>query len=270
MKCKHLLFGKVNVLCQRLFYLTFAFMFSVSSVFAQEITITGTVTDQQDGSPLPGVNILIQGTVTGTTTDVQGDYTIRVPDEEAVLIFTYVGYNTVEERVGNRSVIDVALSQDITQLSEVVVTSLGIEREKKQISYAAQNVSADELSEARETNVINSLSGKVAGLDVVRSSAGVGSATRVVLRGNRSIAGNNQPLYIVDGVPISNFSWGTPGSENGGVQQGDGIGNINPDDIATVTVLKGPNATALYGSRANNGAIVITTKTGSSRTGHRR
>jgi TonB-linked SusC/RagA family outer membrane protein len=242
-------------------------MFSISSVFAQEVTVTGTVTDQQDGSPLPGVNILIQGTVTGTTTDVQGDYTIRVPDEETVLIFTYVGYNTIEQRVGNRSVIDVAMAQDITQLSEVVVTSLGIEREKKEISYAAQNVSADELSEARELNVVNALSGKVAGLDVVRSSAGVGSASRVVLRGNRSIAGNNQPLYIVDGVPISNFSWGTPDSENGGVQQGDGIGNINPDDIASVTVLKGPNATALYGSRANNGAIVITTKQGVSRRG---
>ena len=267
MKCKHLQIEKAKGRWRRLFYLTLVASISFTGLFAQEVTVTGTVTDQQDGSPLPGVNILIQGTVSGTTTDVLGTYTIRVPGEDAALLFTYVGYNTVEERVGNRSVIDVGLSQDITQLSEVVVTSLGIEREKKQISYAAQNVSADELSEARETNVINSLSGKVAGLDVVRSSAGVGSATRVVLRGNRSIAGNNQPLYIVDGVPISNFSWGTPGSENGGVQQGDGIGNINPDDIATVTVLKGPNATALYGSRANNGAIVITTKTGSSRRG---
>jgi TonB-linked SusC/RagA family outer membrane protein len=267
MRCKHLQIKKVNTRCLRLFYLAFVFMFSVSGLLAQEITVTGTVTDQQDGSPLPGVNILIQGTVTGTTTDVVGTYTIRVPSEETVLIFTYVGYNTVEEKVGSRSVIDIGMNPDITQLSEVVVTSLGIERAKKEISYAAQNVSADELSEARELNVMNSLAGKVAGLDIVRSSAGVGSASRVILRGNRSIAGNNQPLYIVDGVPISNFSWGTPDSENGGVQQGDGIGNVNPDDIATITVLKGPNATALYGSRANNGAIVITTKSGVSRKG---
>lgn len=267
MKCKRLQLCSTNGMYRRLAYLAFVFVFSVTSVLAQEVTVTGTVTDQQDGSLLPGVNILIEGTLTGTTTDAQGNYTIRVPGAETILNFTYVGYVTRQERVGNRSVIDITMSQDITQLSEVVVTSLGIEREKKEISYAAQNVSTDEIAEARELNVINSLSGKVAGLDVVRSSAGVGSASRVVLRGNRSIAGNNQPLYIVDGVPISNFSWGTPDSENGGVQQGDGIGNINPDDIATVTVLKGPNATALYGSRANNGAIVITTKQGVARKG---
>lgn len=267
MNCTHLLFSEVIYAFRRWCFLISVFIISITGALAQGLTVTGTVTDQQDGTALPGVNILIKGTVTGTTTDSQGNYQIAVPNAETILTFSFVGYGSVEETVGNRTIIDVTMSQDVTQLSEVVVTSLGIEREKKQISYSAQNVSTDELAEARELNVVNSLSGKVAGLDVVRSSAGVGSASRVVLRGNRSIAGNNQPLYIVDGVPISNFSWNTPNSENGGVQQGDGIGNINPDDIASVTVLKGPNATALYGSRANNGAIVITTKQGSARRG---
>jgi TonB-linked SusC/RagA family outer membrane protein len=233
-----------------------------TALIAQEVTVTGTVTSSDDGSPLPGVNVIIAGTVQGTITDLNGSYTINVPNEDSELMFSFVGFRLENILVGNQTSIDVSMIPDITQLSEVVVTSLGIEKERKEITYAAQNVSTDEISQARELNVINSLQGKVAGMDITKSSAGVGSASRVVLRGNRSIAGNNQPLYIVDGVPISNFSWGTPSSEGGGVQQGDGIGNLNPDDIATVTVLKGPNATALYGSRANNGAIVITTKQG--------
>jgi TonB-linked SusC/RagA family outer membrane protein len=152
------------------------------------------------------------------------------------------------------------------QLGEIVVTSLGIKREKRALTYSVQDVSTKEMVQTRDLNVINSLSGKVAGLDIIRSNSGVGSPTRVVIRGNRSIAGNNQPLYVVDGAPIDN-SGGGPNEEGGGVAWGDGIGNINPEDIESITVLKGPSATALYGTRANNGAIIITTKKGTARKG---
>jgi TonB-linked SusC/RagA family outer membrane protein len=164
-------------------------------------------------------------------------------------------------------VVDVTLVASAIEMEEVVVTALGIEKEKKQITYSAQNLDAGQLATARETNVSNALQGKIAGVDVIKSSAGVGGASRVVIRGNSSISGNNQPLYIVDGVPINNSSWGVPDSDDGGIQGGDGIGNINPDDIESMTVLKGPNAVALYGSRAANGAVVITTKKGVARQG---
>jgi len=232
-------------------------------VIIENITITGKVTSSEDGSGVPGVNVIVKGTSQGTVTDVDGSYKVDVSSVDVVLVFSSVGFVTEEIQVGNRTVIDIVLSLDITQLGEVVVTAFGIEKEKKQLTYSAQNVSTDELTEARETNVINSLAGKVAGLDLTQASGGVGTASRVLLRGNRSITGNNQPLYIVDGVPISGSTNGGQVNEAGSSWQPiDGISNINPDDIASVTVLKGANATALYGSRAQNGAIVITTKKG--------
>lgn len=267
MKMNPLLKCKVKKCIRSVLYGTLFSLFFTGSLFAQERTISGTVTSGEDGSPIPGVNVIIKGTTSGTATDLDGKYTLKVPGAESSLVFSYIGFVTEEVQVGNQTVIDITLAPDITQLGEVIVTSLGIEKNKREITYAAQKVDTKELSEAREVNVVNSLAGKVAGLDLTKSNSGVGSASRVVLRGNRSISGNNQPLYIVDGVPISNNSLGTPSSENGGVQRGDGIGNVNPDDIASVTVLKGPNATALYGSRAANGAIVITTKQGTSRKG---
>ncbi|MCK5469065.1 MAG: TonB-dependent receptor plug domain-containing protein, partial [Cyclobacteriaceae bacterium] len=242
-------------------------LFNFTVLLAQDITVTGTVTGSEDGNPLPGVNVIISGTATGSVTDVNGQYSLTVPGSETTLVFSYVGYTTEQVLVGNQTVIDLVLQQDLRQLSEVVVTSFGIEKEKREITYAAQNVDADEIAKAREPNILNSLQGKVAGVDVIKSSAGVGGASRITIRGNRSVAGNNQPLYIVDGVPINNTSWSVPDNDNGGVQGGDGIGNINPDDIKSLTVLKGPNATALYGSRAANGAIVIATKQGVARQG---
>jgi TonB-dependent SusC/RagA subfamily outer membrane receptor len=212
-----------------------------------------------------------------------GKFSLDIPDGDVSLQFSFAGYIVQVVEVGTSAVVDVSLKQSLMSLYEEVVTSLGIDRKKSRITYAAQNVSTDEFSVARELNVANSLQGRVAGLDVIKSSSGVGSASRVVLRGNRSITGNNQPLYIVDGVPIQNFTWmkelqsggytlrnvfgGTPDSEYGGLQGGDGISNINPDDIASITVLKGPNAIAIYGSRAANGAIVITTRKGAVRKG---
>jgi TonB-linked SusC/RagA family outer membrane protein len=185
-----------------------------------------------------------------------------VPADATNLVYSFVGFRSQVIAIGNRSAIDIQMEEDITALDEIVVTAFGMEREKKAITYSAQNVETENLAKARELNVVNSLAGRVAGLDLTKSSAGVGSASRVILRGNRSIAGNNQPLYIVDGSPIQNNASSNPRAENGGYQGGDGISDINPDDIESITVLKGPNATALYGARAANGAIVITTKKG--------
>ncbi len=267
MKMNPLLRCKTKKCIRSLLYGTLISLLFTGTLLAQELTVSGTVTSGEDGSPIPGVNVIIKGTSTGTATDLEGKYTIKVPGPETSLLFSYIGFITEEVQVGNSTVLDVVLEPDITQLSEVVVTSLGIKKEKREITYAAQNVKTKDLVEARESNVMNSLQGKVAGMDIIKSNNGPGSATRVVLRGNRSISGNNQPLYIVDGVPINNSTWSSNTNENGGWQGSDGISNINPDDIASITVLKGPNATALYGSRAANGAVIITTKQGSARKG---
>ena len=257
-KCMHVFWKKFL----RFLLLSTSFIFFLSTVSFAQRTITGTVTSSDDNLSLPGVNVFVQGTTTGTITDLDGKYTIEVPDDNAVLQFSFIGYNTELVTVGSNNVVDIIMIASLFSLDEVVITSLGIARDKKRITYSAQNVDADDVAKAREANITNSLQGKVAGVDVVKSSAGVGGASRVIIRGNSSIAGNNQPLYIVDGVPIDNSSWSTPSNDNGGVQAGDGIGNINADDIESMTVLKGPNAVALYGSRAANGAIVITTKKG--------
>ncbi|WP_114748165.1 SusC/RagA family TonB-linked outer membrane protein [Pleomorphovibrio marinus] len=212
--------------------------------FAQDRTITGTVTDADADSPLPGVSVLVKGTNTGTVTDIDGNYSISIPTTGNTLVFSYLGYGRQEIPIGNSNTINVALDAEQSALSEVVVTAFGLERDKKALTYTVQDVSTRELTEARELNVMNSLSGKVAGLSINRAGSGVGAPTRVILRGNRSISGDSQPLYIVDGVPAR------------------GIENLNPDDIESINVLKGPNAAALYGSRANNGAIVVNTKRG--------
>ena len=244
---------KMNLLLSRIFkkciklllYGTFVSLLFAGGVYAQEFTVSGKVTSQDDGSPIPGVNVIIKGTSQGTATDFQGKYSLTVPGPGTVLIFSYIGYVTVEEEVGNRTVIDVSMATDVTQLGEVVVTAFGIEKEKKAITYAAQNVETQEITAARPLNIMEGLSGKVAGLSVTRAGTGVGSAAKVVLRGNRSIAGSSQPLYVIDGVVV-----------------GGSIANLSPDDIESITVLKGANAAALYGSRANNGVIVVTTKKG--------
>lgn len=219
-------------------------LFTGVFAIAQERTVTGTVTDSDADAPLPGVSVLVKGTTTGTITDIDGQYSISIPSSATTLVFSYLGYGRQELIIGNSNVLNVSLKAEESALSEVVVTAFGLEREKKSLTYTVQDVGTRELTEARELNVMNSLSGKVAGLSINRGGSGVGSATRVILRGNRSISGDSQPLYIVDGVPAR------------------GIENLNPDDIESINVLKGPNAAALYGSRANNGAIVVNTKRG--------
>lgn len=226
--------------------------------------VTGTVTDSEENQSLIGVSITVKGTTTGTVTDLDGRYSIDVP-ADAVLVFTYTGFTAQEIAVGTQSVIDVVLETGVA-LDEVVVTALGIEREKKALSYSVTEVQGEGFQEAREINVANALAGKIAGVNVSNLASGPQGSSRVIIRGNVSLTGNNQPLYVVDGVPIDNSTFGQAGLW-GGSDEGDGISSINPEDIETISVLKGANAAALYGSRASNGVILITTKAGKAKKG---
>ncbi|WP_282136492.1 TonB-dependent receptor domain-containing protein [Seonamhaeicola maritimus] len=246
----------------------FSFLLLIAQVsFAQGKEITGTVTSKADGIPLPGVNVIVQGTTNGAQTDFVGNYSLTANVGD-VLVFSYVGMTTLELTVADSNTINAQLEEDAQQLKEVVVTALGIKKSRKSLTYAAQDINADELNKAKQTNPINSLSGKVSGVSITRSSSGVGGSVKVTLRGNSSI-GNNQPLYVVDGVPLSNPSASQPGETfgdiNGGNRDGgDAMALINPDDIESLTVLKGASASALYGSAGLNGVILITTKKGRS------
>ncbi len=223
--------------------------------------ITGKVNNDQ-GEALPGASIIVKGTTLGTITDAGGIYTINAP-EDATLVVSYVGYATYEIAVGGRSVIDFSLLLDETALSEVVVTALGVERETKALGYSVQTVSGAELNVAREVNVLNSLSGRVAGVQVSNGASGVGSTSIITIRGEGSlIPGQNSPLFVVDGIPISNTTTSNRQEGNLETDYGNGAQDLNPDNIESMTVLKGPSATALYGSRGANGVILITTKSG--------
>ena len=238
---------------------------SVSYVWAQR-QVSGKVSDADEGSSLPGVNVLVKGTTIGTVTDIDGNYTITVSGDNPVLTFSSIGYATQDVAVGNRSTIDLSLNPDVQQLSEVVVTALGVERDEKSLSYSVEEVAGESFQEAREINLANSLAGKVAGVNVSNIASGPAGSSRVIIRGNVSLAGNNQPLYVIDGVPMDNSGFGQAGLW-GGSDEGDGTSSINPDDIENISVLKGANAAALYGSRASNGVILITTKSGKDRPG---
>ena len=240
----------------------------LQQAMAQSKTVTGTVTDQATGQGLPGVAVIVQGTTVGTTTGVDGGYTLAVPAGNNTLMFRFIGYETVTRAIGNASTIDVALSTDTEQLQEVVVTALGIERTKNELPYAAQSINGDAVSETRQQNFTNALSGKVSGVQVQQNN-NLGGSTNVIIRGNKSISGNNQALFVVDGVPLDNSTNNTAdqATGRGGYDYGNAAADINPDDIASMTVLKGAAATALYGSRAANGVVMITTKKGSKKKG---
>ncbi len=234
-----------------------------SSAFAQEINVSGKVTDEADGLPLPGVNVVVKGTTNGTVTDSEGKYGLTVPSSSSVLVFSFIGLVTQEVEVSGRQVIDVPMASDITQLNEVVVTALGIERKRNELPYAAQQVTGDQIATTRNANFVNALSGKVAGIDI-KTNNNLGGSTNVVIRGYKSITGNNQALFVIDGVPVSNANTNSVAQRNGGtgVDYGNAAADINPDNIASINVLKGAAASALYGSRAANGVIMITTKKG--------
>lgn len=238
-----------------------------------ERTISGQVRDADDGTPLPGVNILVKNTSIGTATDVDGAYEITVPDDATTLVFSYTGYSSQEISINNRSVIDVQLRVEAEQLSEVVITALGIKKESKKLGYATANVDAEDINVNRTPNFMNALQGKVAGVNISTLGTGPGGTSKIRIRGQSSISGQNNPLIVVNGVPIDNTNFGTNPGNNGadgaqGVQGGgvfsdggDGLSSINPDDIESMTILKGAAAAALYGSRAKDGVIMITTKT---------
>lgn len=227
----------------------------------QQLTVTGKVLSASDGFGLPGVTIRLQGTQTGTATDLDGNYSIEVPGNDAVLIFSYVGFETQEITVNGRSEIIVELEESIAALDEVIVTALGIRREEKSLGYAVAKVDGTELTRVAQENVLNSMSGKVSGV-TINSTGGTGSSVSMIIRGATSLSSDNQPLFVVDGVPMSNSlnNIGGFGSDNR-VDYGNAISDLNPEDIENVSILKGPSAAALYGTRAGNGVVIITTKT---------
>lgn len=246
--------------------LTSLLLLLLTTAVAYGQTVTGRVTSASDGTPMPGVSILLKGTTTGTATDTQGQFTLTVADPaNATLTISFIGYATQDVALASRTSVDVVLSEDVSQLGEVVVTALGVQREAKTLVYATQAVKASQLTEVRDANnVLNSLQGKIANVQITQGSGGPGSGARIVMRGNRSIQGNNNALIVVDGVPINNQpSLTTANNDFGSVQASDGASNINPDDIESINVLRGASAAALYGSLAGNGVIVITTKKGS-------
>nr|WP_199083266.1 TonB-dependent receptor plug domain-containing protein [Pedobacter sp. ASV19] len=225
--------------------------------------VHGTVKDNT-GTTLIGVTVIIKGTKTGTQTDTNGQFSLNAKQGD-VLVISYLGYVSQEITVGSTKTINVTLANDNQQLQEVVVTALGIKRSEKSITYSSQQIKGDELTKVKSTNLANSLNGKVAGLTISSSSSGVGGSAKVILRGSKSLVGNNQALYVIDGVPMNNSTTNQPGSAYGGTNSydgGDPISNLNPDDIESISVLKGASAAALYGSQGANGVILITTKSG--------
>lgn len=227
----------------------------------QQRTLAGVVTSAADGNPLVGVTVLVQGTTLGTLTDLNGRYSIQVPDNKAVLQFSFIGFDQQKIAVGNQTSINVSLVEAITEMDEVVVTALGIKRESKSLGYAASTVQVDEITKNRTINVMNSMVGKISGLDIASPAAGAGASTRIRLRGQSGFAGQiNSPLIVINGLPMDQGAISAEGASS--IDQGDNLQQVNQDDIESMTVLKGATAAALYGSRASNGAIIITTKSG--------
>lgn len=247
--------------------LFFAVLFVSGLIQAQEVSISGQITSAEDEEPLPGVNIIIKGTSTGVTSDFDGNYSIRANIGD-ILVFSYIGFNELEYTIGNQTTINIELQESAESLDEVVVTALGISRKEQSLGYSISKVDGEELAEVKSINAINSLSGKVAGVDIAQPNTGAGGSSKVIIRGNSTLLGNNQPLYIIDGVPMDNQQLGDAG-QYGGQDLGDGISSINQDDIETMSVLKGPAAAALYGSRASNGVILITTKSFDKKSGNK-
>ncbi len=241
-------------------------------VCAQSRTITGTVRSATDNNALPGVNVLVKGSSTGTTTNADGAYTITAPDN-ATLVFSFIGFRAQEVAVGNQSSINVGLVEEVTTLNEFVVTDLGIEREKRSLGYSVQQIGGDAIVNAREPNVINALAGKIAGVQINNSGGQPGSSSRITIRGNSSVLGNNQPLIVIDGIPMDNSqNFGGGQTDQNGRGGGDSplfngsfsnrAIDLDPNIVESISVLKGAAASALWGSRAANGVLLITTKKG--------
>ncbi len=242
----------------------FSFGFAIS-VWAQDRVVTGKVTSADDASALPGVNVVVKGTTNGTVTDADGNFKLTIPQDGGALVFSFIGLQTSEIVIGDRSVVDVQLGLDIKQLSEVIVTGFGIQKEKKALGYSVASVSSDLINQRAEGDVMRVLSGKAAGVDITQTSGLAGSGTNINIRGFSSLTGTTQPLFVVDGVPFdgstnsqANFVYGS--------QTGSRFSDIDPNSIESVNILKGLSATVLYGEAGRNGVIVITTKSGATAT----
>ena len=238
---------------------------SVGTMWAQNISVTGTVTDKS-GEPLPGVYVLIQGTTTGVSTEMNGKYTITAP-ANGTLVFTSMGMKDLVLPINNRAMIDVVMEEDAVQLGDVVVTAMGIKKERKALGYSVQELKSDEILKNKSSNVINSLSGKVAGVNITQSGGSAGAGSTIIIRGGTSLERDNQPLFVVDGIiydnstPIGGDS-GFDGATRTASTNSNRVMDINPEDIENMSILKGPAAAALYGSRAAAGVVIITTKKG--------
>lgn len=237
-------------------------MFTMGA-YAQTHTVSGLVKDKEMGDPLIGVTVSVKGTKNASLTDVNGNYTIQAGESD-VLVFSYVSMKTVEQQVGNRKTINITMVPSAESLGEIVVTAMGIKRQSETLTYSAQTVGGKDVNDIKSINMINSLQGKSAGLQITPNSTGAGGASKILFRGNKSISGSNQPLIVIDGVPtMTNITTSQVSSDYGGERDGgDVMSTINPDDIASITLLKGAAASALYGAVAANGAIMITTKSG--------
>ena len=257
-------FSAISQLTKRLsiskFAVAFIFIFSGFAALAQQGELKGKVTEGTD-APLPGVTVMVKGTSNGTITNFDGEYTLTDVKEGDVVVFSFIGMLTQEIEYTGQANLNVNMETDTQNLDEVVVTALGIQRDKKTLTYSSQQVSGDEMMKARDMNFMNSLSGKTAGLEIKKSVSGAGGSTKTVLRGNHSLSQSSDPLYVIDGVPMVNRK-GEQSGMWGGTDEGDGLSQINPDDIESISILKGANAAILYGSQGANGVVIINTKKG--------
>jgi TonB-linked SusC/RagA family outer membrane protein len=241
------------------FFLTLFAFIGINVVFAQQREVTGKVSSKEDNEALPGVTVIVKGTNIGTSTDVNGNFTLYVPEKYSTLVFSFIGMTTSEVPIPASNKITLAMEQDVMKLDEVVITALGISRENKAIGYSAANVEAEEFEKAPSVSIMNTLQGKVPGLQITSGGGSPGASTKVIIRGYSSVSSDNNVLYVVDGVPINNDSRVAFAT---GLDYGNRANDINPNDIESMTILKGTAATSLYGPRGANGVIMITTKKG--------
>ena len=257
-------FSAISQLTKRLsiskFAVAFIFIFSGFASMAQQGELKGKVTEEND-APLPGVTVMVKGTSNGTITNFDGEYALKDVKEGDLVVFSFIGMLTQEIAYTGQANLNVNMETDTQNLDEVVVTALGIQRDKKTLTYSSQQVTGDEIMKARDVNFMSGLNGKTAGLEIRKSTSGAGGSTRTVLRGSKSISQVSDPLYVIDGIPMVNNKGGQSGMW-GGTDEGDGLSQINPDDIESISVLKGATASVLYGSDGANGVIIITTKKG--------
>jgi len=247
-------------------FLAFLGLIGMQVVFAQTREITGTVTSTEDGSPIPGASVVVKGSTLGTVTDMDGKFTLKVAQSAQFLRISFVGMVTTEITLTAATNYQVKIKPESISVDEVVVTAMGIKRSEKSLGYSAAKVSNEEINSTGNSSMMNSLQGKIAGVNVSSASGAPGASSRVVLRGVSSLGGSNQPLYVIDGIPINNAMAGSTTEINGGLDFGNRANDINPEDIQEMTVLKGGSGSALYGSRAANGVIIITTKKGAAST----